>query len=203
MAIPLPQLTYLPVSKMPQAPGDIPTLKDIANADILEHNVRESHGGQTRRTHMKIAKAIIYKTKLVSASAGGHGAPVWFGAAMADALEPIRNEMRAMRTDIEALKEESAKTRRLTAQLYNEKRGSGVNSAYEVVPFPNGQDPTAPPYNLPPLTSVEAIQGLTDRQLDLYLRNYHPHLRRVIRDRNERIGLIASAIGMRDIDLLH
>ncbi|KIL62098.1 hypothetical protein M378DRAFT_199309 [Amanita muscaria Koide BX008] len=184
MAIPLPQLSYLPVSKMPQAPGNIPTLKDIANADILEHNVRESHANATN-TYEDLAKAIIYKTKLVSASAGGHGAPVWFGAAMADALEPIRNEMRAMRAtmdgefqtvkaNIEALKEESAKTRRLTAQ-----------------------------YNLPPLTSVEAIHGITDRQLDLYLRNYHPHLRRVIRDRNERIDLIASAIGMRDIDLLH
>ncbi|KAM6497341.1 hypothetical protein JOM56_007814 [Amanita muscaria] len=251
MAVPLPQLTYLPLAEMPQAPGEIPTAKDIASAAILEHNVRESYRGvyfvplelwletdselveRKNNTDEDFANVIIYKTKLVAASAGGAGvAPVWFGPAIANALQPITNDIRnmkgdiqtmkgdiqtvkgdiqtikadirnmkedirTMKGDVETLKEDSTKTRRLATRSFNATLGTSLDAVYEIVPFQNGQDPTAPPHNLPPLTSVEAILGLSDRQLDSYLRSYHPDLnnRRVIRDRNERINFIAAAIG--------
>ncbi|KIL69053.1 hypothetical protein M378DRAFT_157288 [Amanita muscaria Koide BX008] len=170
-------------------------------------------------TDEDFANVIIYKTKLVAASAGGAGvAPVWFGPAIANALQPITNDIRSMKGDIqtikadirnmkedirtmkgdvEALKEDSTKTRRLATRSFNATLGTSLDAVYEIVPFQNGQDPTAPPHNLPPLTSVEAILGLSDRQLDSYLWSYHPDLnnRRVIRDRNERINFIAAAIG--------
>lgn len=54
----------------------------------------------------------------------------------------------------------------------NRGRLEGDIVPYEVVPFPNGDDPTQPPHNLPHLVSVEVIEQLSECQLISYLTGY-------------------------------
>jgi len=57
-------------------------------------------------------------------------------------------------------------------RLMNQRRGEGNVVPYEVIPFTNGNDPTQPPHNLPPLVSVNAIETLGGLALAAYLTNY-------------------------------
>jgi len=54
----------------------------------------------------------------------------------------------------------------------NQRRGEGNVVPYEVIPFINGNDPTQPPHNLPPLGSVNAIENLNGHDLAAYLTGY-------------------------------
>ncbi|KAN0135219.1 hypothetical protein V8E53_007110 [Lactarius tabidus] len=54
----------------------------------------------------------------------------------------------------------------------NRGRLDGNIIAYKVVPFPNGDDPTQPPHNLPHLVSVDVIKQLSECQLTSYLTGY-------------------------------
>jgi hypothetical protein len=57
-------------------------------------------------------------------------------------------------------------------RLMNQHRGDGIVVLFEVVPFANGNDPTQPPHNLPPLLSVNAIENLNGHDLVEYLNGY-------------------------------
>ncbi|KDQ21179.1 hypothetical protein BOTBODRAFT_168508 [Botryobasidium botryosum FD-172 SS1] len=43
---------------------------------------------------------------------------------------------------------------------------------YEIIPLPNGDNPTHAPHNLPPLRSLQAIEDLVPQDLDAYLMAY-------------------------------
>jgi len=58
-------------------------------------------------------------------------------------------------------------------RLMNQRRGDGTVVPFEVVPFTtNGNDPTQPPHNLPPLLSVNVINTLNGHDLVEYLNGY-------------------------------
>ncbi|KAF8055575.1 hypothetical protein FPV67DRAFT_1540981 [Lyophyllum atratum] len=59
---------------------------------------------------------------------------------------------------------------------YNITCATGNTDPLEVVPFINGDDPTIPPHNLPPLTSPGAIRALDDNALRSYYDGYHRRL---------------------------
>ncbi|KAF9449558.1 hypothetical protein P691DRAFT_812221 [Macrolepiota fuliginosa MF-IS2] len=95
---------------------------------------------------------------------------------------------------MEALEKTLQRVARLTAILYNESCTNGDCAGFEVVLFPNGEDPTLAPHDLPPLTSKEAIRNLTEMQKRAYYQGYYPGGY----DQNEeRTARICEAIGIR------
>jgi len=48
----------------------------------------------------------------------------------------------------------------------------GQFSPFDIVPFPDGSMPNAPPHDLPPLTSAATIAGLNPGQLNAYCNGY-------------------------------
>ncbi|KAF8266429.1 hypothetical protein EI94DRAFT_195259 [Lactarius quietus] len=93
--------------------------------------------------------------------------------------------------------QEIKKMNRMIAFQYNEKTSSsphGHNQRFEVVYFPNLEDPTSEPHNLPLLTSRPSIAGLTEAQVVAYYHGYYPgeNAQRV-----DRRSLVHKAIGVR------
>ncbi|KAF8877313.1 hypothetical protein CPB84DRAFT_1752196 [Gymnopilus junonius] len=134
----------------------------------------------------RISTVIITDNEDVTQDAGNIEPP-WFMAAMAAALAPLRA---ALDTNSALLK----KVDRRSAIIFNENRTGGSDERFEIVLFPNYEDPTLPPHNLPPLTSRAAIAGLTEMQKRAYYIGYFPGGRA----RNEeREASIYVAIGVR------
>ncbi|KAF8072330.1 hypothetical protein FPV67DRAFT_1651470 [Lyophyllum atratum] len=78
--------------------------------------------------------------------------------ALGNADERAASLDRAIDRALRPLKEDIAAIRRLSAISYNITCATGNTDPLEVVPFINGDDPTIPPHNLPPLTSPGAHQ---------------------------------------------
>ncbi|KIJ11779.1 hypothetical protein PAXINDRAFT_157172 [Paxillus involutus ATCC 200175] len=57
-------------------------------------------------------------------------------------------------------------------RLVNQHRGDGKVVSFDIVPFTNGNDPTQPPDNLPPLHSIDVIENLNEHDLMEYLNGY-------------------------------
>ncbi|KAF5375662.1 hypothetical protein D9615_009378 [Tricholomella constricta] len=101
---------------------------------------------------------------IVPAAAGPPAvAPPWFQDAIEHFRVEFRNEMRAM---IRA--EVFPKLHR----LMNQRVEDGTIIPYVYLPFTNGDDPTQPPHNLPPLDNVNAIENLNEQDLAAYLTGY-------------------------------
>ncbi|KIL61400.1 hypothetical protein M378DRAFT_858790 [Amanita muscaria Koide BX008] len=110
-------------------------------------------------------------------------------------IQTLKNDNADIKQDVGEFKINLAMTRRLAAISHNARVGS-TSEGYEIVFFPNSEDPNSEPHNLPPLTSMQAILDLGDAALDAYMRNYYPNNRGAIRDRNKRLNMVASAIGV-------
>ncbi|KAF7760947.1 hypothetical protein Agabi119p4_10356 [Agaricus bisporus var. burnettii] len=186
--IALPQFTgLLPTVKMPPAPANPPTPNDVANARLLSIQMYNAFTRDEDVEKEDIGLAVVYEQQLGALSVDydnevAGGAPAWFAPAiqlaLADAfatgLAPIQAQLNALGEKVDALTLEGAKTRAMVAKIMNRAAGSADNAELEVVPFRNGEDPTAHPHSLPPLTSSNAINNLTPAQRDRYLRGYYP-----------------------------
>jgi len=98
------------------------------------------------------------------------------------------------------------------AQTWNRSRGSGREARLEVVPFESGDDPTTAPvcvhhtflpeawlkcfpqHNLPPLSTVRAVQNLAAAPRDLYFQGYYPEA--PLPPAADRIPRILTALGV-------
>ncbi|KAF8871367.1 hypothetical protein BD779DRAFT_1576997 [Infundibulicybe gibba] len=139
---------------------------------------------------------MIHESRTLSSrtvAADDHDEPAWFAGAVDRLLQPIKDDLNTIKRDVRDLRTGLGKVRRISAITYNEACGTGDNIGLEVVPFANGEDPTEPPHNLPPLTSYQAVHDLDAAQRDAYYRGYE--LPRHTRDPEERIELIIVAIG--------
>ncbi|KAL4080141.1 hypothetical protein V8B97DRAFT_700212 [Scleroderma yunnanense] len=58
------------------------------------------------------------------------------------------------------------------AKTQNMHLHDGQSCPFDIVPFPDGSMPNAPPHNLPPLTSAATIAGLNPGQLNAYCNGY-------------------------------
>ncbi|KAN0136247.1 hypothetical protein V8E53_006107 [Lactarius tabidus] len=92
--------------------------------------------------------------------------PAWFGPAVRAALAP----------ELASLTREVRKAQRLIAIHHNEAQIRQEHPVYrfEVVYFPNLEDPTSEPHNLPPSTSREGIDRLSDAHAKAYYQGYYP-----------------------------
>ncbi|KAL4063404.1 hypothetical protein J3A83DRAFT_2730159 [Scleroderma citrinum] len=101
------------------------------------------------------ARADIYKTQVVLAYSAGNAAPSWFlpalNTASTEHLTPIKVTL---------------------AKTQNMHLHDGQSCPFDIVPFPDGSMPNAPPHNLPPLTSAATIAGLNPGQLNAYCNGY-------------------------------
>ncbi|PBK78566.1 hypothetical protein ARMSODRAFT_947504 [Armillaria solidipes] len=73
---------------------------------------------------------------------------------------------------VRRLEERIRKIEVITARTHNISCGDGVLTPYEVVPTPDGDDPTLYYPSLPKLRTVQDIRNLTDFQLNTYLSEY-------------------------------
>ncbi|KAH9004632.1 hypothetical protein EDB86DRAFT_1968250 [Lactarius hatsudake] len=105
--------------------------------------------------------AVIYEHTVIAQAAAATGpqavAPPWVHQLRLD----IRNDIRQILTHLR--------------RLMNQGRGTGNVVPLEIVPFVNGDDPTLPPHNLPPLHSEEDIEALNEQELNIYLTRYGVH----------------------------
>ncbi|KAF8347962.1 hypothetical protein F5887DRAFT_954955 [Amanita rubescens] len=157
--IPLPpQAGTIP---LPPAPQDPPVLADIVHAKYYKRSVEVGNALHAPNiTPDDAARADIYKTQVVLAHSAGNAAPPWFLPALNAALNA-------------ALTEHLTPIKVTLAKMQNMHLHHGQSCPFDIVPFPDGSMPNAPPHNLPPLTSLAMItQGLNPGQLDAYCDGY-------------------------------
>jgi len=83
-----------------------------------------------------------------------------------------------------------------TACLVNATRGNGEQFPFLVVPFRDGRDPTAQGVNLPALTSIAVINGLSAARCNRYLAGYgvpHAHGQGDVHLRRELLRQVIGA----------
>ncbi|KAF8241061.1 hypothetical protein L208DRAFT_1352094 [Tricholoma matsutake] len=172
----LPAQPNDPNVPLPAAPVFPPTMNDVLGAVRYRQTVDVSiaeRPAAVQCTANDHYNSVLYEHGIVVQAAAAVGPqvcscrPPWFQGAIQqlciDLRNDIRNDIRTMlRTDIlPDLK-----------RLMNQHRGEGNVVPYEVIPFTNGNDPTQPPYNLPPLGSINAIENLNGHDLAAYLTGY-------------------------------
>ncbi|KAF9224962.1 hypothetical protein BS17DRAFT_816412 [Gyrodon lividus] len=114
----------------------------------------------------------------------------WFRGAFDCALD------RALQPWLEERRQEFRNTQKIAALAYN---GSAppFGDKIEIVLFPNGEEPTQDPHNLPPLTSLVAIRALRANEQRAYYEGYYGE--DAPRRQNRRIAAILNAIGRRGL----
>ncbi|EDR15936.1 uncharacterized protein LACBIDRAFT_321028 [Laccaria bicolor S238N-H82] len=161
MPIPLPPQAGAAI--LPPAPQDPPVLADVVRAKYYLRSVETSV-----RTHVPNgptpddeARADIYKTQVALAHSAGDAAqaPPWFLPALNAALNT-------------AFTQQLTPLKFTLTQTYNMLLHDGENCPFDIVPFPDGSMPNAPPHNLPLLTSAATIAGLNPSQLNSYCNGY-------------------------------
>ncbi|KAG9218140.1 hypothetical protein CCMSSC00406_0008079 [Pleurotus cornucopiae] len=110
-------------------------------------------------------------------------------------LKPIHDDIQQLRGDVKQIQEELRHTRRLTARAWNNNTWASDSATFEIVPFPNLDDPTNNPHNLPPLNSIIVIRELEYHYMRAYVQGYYPDLLEVPAYRDECVKLILTAIG--------
>ncbi|EDR03703.1 uncharacterized protein LACBIDRAFT_306810 [Laccaria bicolor S238N-H82] len=169
-------------AQLPPQPNDPPTLTDLCNALMYNHRLRLSHRkeplyhssfnfsltclfrseleldcmNQNFASSDDVGRGVMYQAKLIQAYAGQDvEAPAWFAPALAACLAPVT---------------------RVAHRAYNLSCGDGRSRHFQVLPFVDGTLPTAEPHNLPALTNVDKVNGLTGPQATAYLAGYGlPH----------------------------
>ncbi|KIL59133.1 hypothetical protein M378DRAFT_169794 [Amanita muscaria Koide BX008] len=152
---------------LPAPPQDPPTLRDISDARSYNRNIQISRD-QGIATHADVAQGMVYEAALVAHHVREAIVPAWFVPALAQGLAPVT---------------------RIASKTYNLQAGTGRERPFQIVPFPNGTLPTAPPHNLPALTNVDAIDALTARQCARYLRGYNIAVPATVQERRTAIKL--------------
>ncbi|KAL6301899.1 hypothetical protein BKA93DRAFT_795519 [Sparassis latifolia] len=183
--IALPQNSPIPV---PQAPSDPPTVNDFHRAWEYRRSIESGMfalAPNVTATHLTDAHA--YETKILMGRSNDV-APPWLAAA----LQPIQNELRALRDDIGELRDSLgelqddlldfrnetrdslAKIRSTSTKTHNKLSAEGTFYPYEEVPFVDNSLPTEAPHDLPLLHSEAAVDGLTGPQATSYFQGYYP-----------------------------
>ncbi|KAF8889200.1 hypothetical protein CPB84DRAFT_1455075 [Gymnopilus junonius] len=202
IALPLLSNESAKTVKLPAPPSQPPTVTDITNSLHYSQDLLVAHGRKKVKDE-EVFQAELYKNKLISSHEGGE--PAWFTAAMNrildEQLAPIKADIRTLKDDVHGLKGELSSVRRIAAITYNMSAGTGDEAGFEIVPFPNGQDPTKAPHNLPPLKCAKDVKELStngDRR-DQYYRGYYPPTAPArLPPISERIDKIFVAIGAKN-----
>jgi len=168
----------------PLPPADPPTRDDFVRAILFQNNIIVAFT-RSQITRQRLVDGYRYSTTMaLRLAARDEGPPPWFGpalqAAIAEAITLLENRVK--------------KLERRTAIAFNQSQIPGRLERFEVVYFPNLEDPTEGPHNLPALTSRRAIVDLTAAQKRSYCDGYYP-ARRV--HRNDRDRYLYMAIGVR------
>ncbi|KAM6504438.1 hypothetical protein JOM56_001381 [Amanita muscaria] len=168
-------------TELPPMPQDPPTLIDISNAIDYNKNILISHETGLV-TQEDVGAGVIYQAALITRNGGADVPPIWFDAAVAQAMvQPLAASLAPLHHTI-------CMMNRTIAMTYNLCAGDGYSRHFMVVPFVNGADPTAAPYNLPALVNVRAITDLTGPQCTVYLNGYNLIVPQAIADRKRVIG---------------
>lgn len=143
----------------PIAAGDPISAAHVTDAENEEATKEELYRGgmvtaeelgQSKiRTHAVVSQQVLDVYP-------GVGAPAWFAPAMNAALLPIRRSL---------------------ARTWNSAAGDGIKKPWEIVPFVNGDDPTGPPHNLPPIWNLNELNQLQVHHVNAYLAGYGVILR--------------------------
>jgi len=184
----------------------------VAGAIHLSHEILAARQ-RSEATDEELVKVYKYQMALMSSDEGAE--PAWFAHAMTRALAPIREDVAKLNekavkleTDVNTLTDKvtvldnrlksvqssNAQIRRMAAITWNRSRGSGREARLEVVPFESGDDPTTAPHNLPPLSTVKAVQNLAAAPRDLYFEGYYPES--PLPPAADRIPRILAALGV-------
>jgi len=187
MALQLPQQPNDPRVLLPQAPGNPPSLSDIHRATKLKLGVLESAASNhlNASTQDDVGRAVLYEHSVtgtyMAAAVGPAVAPPWF-AAVQQQLNRIEHRLQIMEV----------------SQAISRNAGNGDGSIYPFVTvnFNDGTTPTAPPHNLPALTSIAVINTLTAAICNQYLTGYGVQGAGNVAERRR---LVKVAIGCRSL----
>jgi hypothetical protein len=196
--VPIPQTAQIanPIAQQVaghlQAPaiaaGDV-----ISTADIVRAHEEEQFKASLRDAGLvnsqELGEAKARTHAVTSANVAemfpAAGAPAWFipavQAAVQAAIEPINNRLIAM-------------DRRMS-QYWNSSAGDGLTKPWQLVAFVNGQNPTVAPHNLPAVTDVNALNGLTAQQITAYLIGYGAQIPHLVVDRRRELGKMLGYYG--------
>ncbi|ETW76748.1 hypothetical protein HETIRDRAFT_460890 [Heterobasidion irregulare TC 32-1] len=138
------------------------------------------------------ATAIKYEARIVAqATASVGSAPPWLAQVLAQALQPIQNEIQGLRNDMTTLRNDmtgrfntienkfadlslrQADVQRVASKLWNQKMNLGVGDTFQEVPFIDGTSPTRN-HDLPLLSSVQKVQDLNRDLSRRYHQGYFP-----------------------------
>ncbi|KAF7424962.1 hypothetical protein PC9H_010273 [Pleurotus ostreatus] len=200
MPVALPELTQdrLQVLKVPDDP---PNPANVAKAYILlnQASSRAIHYLDGRLiSDDDICKVATYATQLITTRTGRPDIRDEVVAALRDTmptlLQPVRNDITRVKTELAGARRDIRRNGRLIGLTWNGNSRPTDTATFEIVPFPNFEDPTTAPHNLPPLHSPQAIDELGPHHLRAYVRGYHPNLQ-APGDRNECIKLVLTGIG--------
>ncbi|KAH9004633.1 hypothetical protein EDB86DRAFT_3072122 [Lactarius hatsudake] len=148
---------------IPAEPTSPPTVGDVLGAIRYRQDVDVRRHPDLGCDLNDRYNAVIYEHTVIAQAAAATGpqavAPPWVHQLRLDIRNDIRQDMRS---------EILTHLRR----LINQGRGTGNVVPLEIVPFVNGDDPTLPPHNLPPLYSIGVIEGLNEQDLATYLTHY-------------------------------
>ncbi|KAF5386442.1 hypothetical protein D9757_005844 [Collybiopsis confluens] len=211
------QLTPILVPLVPQGltpvtpPSNPPTAGDVQRAHAHYHTcLSDRKLGSHRVSDLHFADAVRYRTEIdgmyclnqppVAPVAPAPGlAPPMGLPQLFQVLTNIQTNIANLRTNMTDLQRDfrnhATESRRSFIVLRNSQKGSGTHAPYEMVPLPDGTDPTeATPVRaaMPALTTATVLLNLTDGVLDRYVRAYGLN---VPNDRVKRLTALATCIG--------
>ncbi|KAF8332441.1 hypothetical protein F5887DRAFT_996824 [Amanita rubescens] len=178
MALQLPPPPRDPRVHLPPAPAHPPTLDNIYEAHRYTVRIMQSKRSAEPdcATVDDVGRAILYESsaaQIASAAAIGPAvAPPWFAPVQQQQLNGIQQEQNNIRQQLNRIDNKASRALNATNE-------DGLIFPFEIVLFVDGTNPTAPPHNLPALTSTAIIDALQGVQITEYLNGYGipvPHL---------------------------
>ncbi|KAJ6516039.1 hypothetical protein C8R45DRAFT_229771 [Mycena sanguinolenta] len=167
--LPLPQVPLVHGIPPPIAPQNPPTLLDITNARDYNERLQAArnaakHGPANLMapTALDIAQGLIYEKTPTELVGGPEMMPAWFQAWDANHFQPLKQAVEDIHIDLLTFRGQFANTRCAT----------GHQAPFQMVPFVNGDDPTALPHSLPTLENTDDIKGLNPPDVTAYLTGY-------------------------------
>ncbi|KDQ15146.1 hypothetical protein BOTBODRAFT_65763 [Botryobasidium botryosum FD-172 SS1] len=173
--VPLPPIIpSYPSLVRPSSPNCPPTTEDHISALSYLKNVRAAyHAGSLTGEH--VSAAVLYEHNIAQAMSSLDAAPPWFFPAINTALLPVHQRLDIMEQRLDVMKQRQDRLSRLCALAWNQQAGNGSQQPFEIVLLPDGSDPTTAPLNLPLLSSVAAVDGLSAEDCTSYVQRYYPN----------------------------
>ncbi|KAF8348892.1 hypothetical protein F5887DRAFT_540577 [Amanita rubescens] len=208
MALQLPPPPRDPDVPLPPAPAHPPTLANIYEARRYTNRIitSKSIGAPNCATIDDVGRAVLYESSAVQiASAAVIGpavAPPWFGPVqqqlnnMQQAQNNMQQQLNNVQQEQNNIRQQLNRIDSKASRALNATNGEGTFLPFETVLFVDGTDPTAPPHNLPALTSTAIIDALQGVEATDYLNGYGiavPHL--IV----ERLCILKAYIGCRQL----